>query len=150
MHWRRVAAVQDVTAMIVQGSGAAEDVLHRLAGKSSLFDALLIDRGEDWIAIFAAPLPDETGTADSILPDIPGVPLYEEAAGWWLPVGVEIAAPAHVRASLRQALAAFNDVRTPAIVVPRFACGADQSCACDLYAIVGAVPLGRYRLAAAG
>lgn len=149
MHWRRVAAVQEVTATIVHGVGVVEDVIARMALKSALFDEVTVDHGANWIVLFAASVRDENGAADAILPALDGVPLYEEAAGWWLPVGVEIAAPTHAHPSLRQALAAVHDLRGPAIVVPRFADDALSTNEADVYAIDARVPLSRYRLAAA-
>jgi hypothetical protein len=148
MHWRRVAPVQDVGAQIVIRPGAVEQVRARLAAKSLLFSELQIDHGDDWVAIFAMPLVDESGSADTILPDLGGTSLYEEAPGWWLPVGVAVAAPQHARASLRDALMAAHDVRMPVIVVPRFEGDATLSRQALLYAVENPVAVGAWRSAA--
>jgi hypothetical protein len=148
MHWRRVAPVQNVGAQIVTGRGAVEQVRERLAGKSRLFSELQIDHGDDWIAVFAVPLADESGGADTILPDLGGISLYEEAPGWWLPVGVEAGAPEHARGSLRDALLAVHDVRMPVILVPRFDGDATRSTQAALYAVGKPVPVGTWRAAA--
>ncbi|MEG3086953.1 hypothetical protein [Sphingomonas sp. PB4P5] len=149
MHWRRVAAVQEVTATIVRGVGVVEDVIAQMALKSALFDEVTVDHGANWIVLFAASVHDGNGAADAILPALDGVPLYEEAAGWWLPVGVEIAAPTHAQASLRQALAAVYALRGLAIIVPHFAEDAALTSQADLYALGARMPLSHYRLAAA-
>lgn len=148
MHWRRVAPVQDVGAQIVIGQSATERVRARLAGKSRLFADLRIDHGDDWIAIFAVLLVDESGGAGAILPDLGGLSLYEEAPGWWLPVGVEAGVPEHARGPLRNAMLALHDLRMPVIVVPRFDTEAAVSNRADLYAIGDTIALGAWQAAA--
>jgi len=146
MHWRRTASVQEVSALIAFGPGVIDRTLGSLARKSALFRDLVIDHGEDWIAIFAAPLADESGTPDRILPSVEGTALYEDAPGWWLPVGVELGVPGHARAVLRQALADHHGVRSPLIVVPRIAEASDLTDQADIYAILNPSPLEAYRL----
>lgn len=146
MHWRRTAPVQDVGALIAFGPGVTERTLAILARKSALFRELRIGHGEDWIAIFAVPLADESGRPDRILPSLNSIALYEDAPGWWLPVGVELGVPDHARAALRQSMADRHQIGTPAIVVPRIAEAADIAEQADIYAIIHARPLGDYRL----
>ena len=146
MHWRRTAPVQEVGALIAFGPGVIDRILGSLARKSALFQDLRIDHGEGWIAIFAAPLAHESGTPDRILPSMEGIPLYEDAPGWWLPVGVELGVPDHARAALRQALADHHGIRSPLIVVPRIAGESDMTDQADIYDILNPVSLGAYRL----
>jgi hypothetical protein len=150
MHWRRTAPVQEVGALIAFGPGVIDRTLGSLARKSALFRDLRIDHGEDWIAIFAAPLADESGTPagtpDRILPSVGGIPLYEDAPGWWLPVGVELGVPGHARAALRQALADHHGMTNSLIVVPRITEASDMTDQADIYAILNPVSLGAYRL----
>jgi hypothetical protein len=150
MHWRRTAPVQEVGALIAFGPGVIDRTLGSLARKSALFRDLRIDHGEDWIAIFAAPLADESGTPagtpDRILPSVEGIPLYEDAPGWWLPVGVELGVPGHARAALRQALADHHGMTNSLIVVPRITEASDMTDQADIYAILNPVSLGAYRL----
>lgn len=148
MHWRRVPPVQDVGAQIVTGPDAVMQVRARLAAKSILFSELQVDHGDDWVALFAVPLVDEAGGTDAILPDIGATPLYEEAPGWWLPVGMEIGAPEPARASLRDALMVAHHVQVPLIVVPLFDGEASLSRRADLYAIGKTMPAGEWRSAA--
>ena len=145
MHWRRTAPVQEVGALIAFGPGVIDRIFESLARKSTLFRDLRIDHGEGWIAIFAAPLEDESGASDRILPNLEGTALYEDAPGWWLPVGIELGAPGHARAALRQALANHHDLRSPLIVVPRID-ASDMTDQADIYAILNPRPLGAYRL----
>lgn len=146
MQWRRTAPVQEVGALIASGPGVIDRTLGRLARKSALFRDLRIDHGEGWIAIFAAPLEDESGASDRILPSLEGTALYEDAPGWWLPVGIELGVPGHARAALRQALAAHHDLRSRVIVVPRIEEASDTTDQADIYAILNPMPLGAYRL----
>ena len=149
MHWRHTAAMQEVGASILCGPGVVDRIMGQLRRKSNLFEDLRIDHGEDWISIFAASLAGHGAEeGEAILPDLGGIALYEEAAGWWLPVGVEIAAPRHVRGLLRQALATRHDVQPPAIVVPRFAADTRLSDSCDLYALNSPRRFADYRIAA--
>ena len=146
MHWRRTAPVQEVGALIAFGPGVIDRTLGSLARKSALFRDLRIDHGEGWIAIFAAPLADESGILDRILPSVEGTALYEDAPGWWLPVGVELDVPGHARAALRQALADHHGMRSPLIVVPRIEEAKDRTDQADIYAILNPLPLAAYRL----
>jgi hypothetical protein len=148
MHWRRIAPVQEVGAQIICGSGAVARVTERLAGKSRLFDDLRVDHGEDWIAIFAASLIAERHPPELFLPNLGGVALYEEAPGWWLPVGVEFAAPAIARGAMRDALLTAYSVRAPVILVPRFDDAATITDHADLYAIGELKPYRAWRIAA--
>ncbi len=129
--------------MIVRGPGAVEAVLRSLSEKSALFGRLGIDHGADWIAVFAAALPGEEGAGEAVLPALDGVPLYADGTGWWLPVGVEIDAPAQAHDSLRTALGAYHGLRGSAIVVPRFVGDAPSTDAADLYGLGATVPLAR-------
>ena len=146
MHWRRTAPVQEVGALIVFGPGVIDRTLESLARKSALFRDLRIDHGEGWIAIFAAPLADESGISDRILPSVEGTALYEDAPGWWLPVGVELGAPGHVRPALRQALADQHRIRSSLIVVPRIEEAKDRTDQADIYEILNPLPFAAYRL----
>lgn len=134
MHWCRTAPVQEVGALIVIGADAVDRVLDTLAFKSALFAALQVDHGADWIAIFAAPLAGPG--PERMLPRLTdAIALYEEAPGWWLPVGTELGEPAHVRSALRQALCDAHDLDPPAIVVPRFTGTATRADQADIYVV---------------
>lgn len=146
MHWRRTAPVQEVGALIAFGPGVVDRTLRDLARKSAIFGDLRVDYGEGWIAIFAAALMDESGASDRILPSVEGTALYEDAPGWWLPVGVELDVPGHARVPLRQALADHHDMRSPLIVVPRIEEATDRTDQADIYAILNPLPLAAYRL----
>lgn len=137
MHWRRTAPVQAVDALFAAGADAADRLLAGLAGKSALFGALPMARGDDWIILFAGPIPgDVADPPGRILPSLAGmVPLYEEAKGWWLPVGIELAVPVQARDAVRAALCEEHGVMPPALIVPRFDAGAETTRAIDLYLI---------------
>jgi hypothetical protein len=118
MRWRRADKVQEIGALIVTGSGAAERLAAAMAGKSHLLQALKVEHGAGWAMVLAAPL---EGESERMLPRIAGaIPLYEAAKGWWFPVGVALDVPDHLHAALLAAFAAEHRIQLPAVVVPRF------------------------------
>jgi len=136
MHWQRTAPVQPVGALFAEGEAVA-DAAAMLARKSALFRSLPMARGEDWMILFAGRVPG-AGADDpaTILPSLPGTrPLYTDAEGWWLPVGVEWQVPAQARGDMRQALVAAHGVAPPLLILPIFAEGADTARTIHLYPI---------------
>jgi hypothetical protein len=118
MRWRRADKVQEIGALIVTGSSAAERLAAAMAGKSAYFQALVVAHGAGWAAVFAAPLEGET---ERVLPRIAAAtPLYEAAKGWWFPVGTALDVPEHLLTALLAAFADHRRIVLPAIVVPRF------------------------------
>lgn len=136
MNWQRTAPVQPVGALFAEGEAAAHAVT-MLAGKSALFRSLPIARGEDWIILFAGPVPGaQADDPATILPSLPGTrPLYTDAEGWWLPVGVEWQVPVQARGDVRQALVEAHGVPPPLLILPKFAGGADTARTIHLYPI---------------
>lgn len=148
MLWRRTAPVQEVGAQIICGSDAVQKAIVRLANKSRLFDDVRIDHGDCWIAIFAAALNEQHDTSELLLPNLGGIALYEDAPGWWLPVGMEVTLPSPARTTMRNGLMSEHDVSVPLIVVPRFDDDATLCDKADIYAIGELMPYGAWRTAA--
>jgi hypothetical protein len=61
-------------------------------------------------------------------------PLYEAVPGLWLPIGVALAVPDHLRDRLTRAMCRQGQVEAPAIIVPRFGSATDTDVA-DAYVI---------------
>ena len=134
MHWRRVDPLQPVSALLAIGGDAVAEAKARLAVKSALFQSMRRVEGDGWMVLFAAQVGDDTaGETVAVLPSIPAmIPLYEDAPGWWLPVGTALAAPEPLRAELREALSQARGFRPPVVVVPRFDDAPAAHCA-DVY-----------------
>jgi hypothetical protein len=148
MHWRRIASVQLVGALLARGPGCVERTLSQLRQKSILFQSLDVESGEDWIVVFAAFLARDSEPV-RILPSLPDtIPLYEEATGWWLPVGVALGVPAHAKDALREALSADNRIVPPMIIVPRFLADAQSADQADIYTVQNPRPYGGGRMGA--
>jgi hypothetical protein len=137
MRWRRVDPVQPVAALFVSGETEVAQAEAALGTKSALFQTMKQVRGSDWLVWFATRLPSDDGVAEAILPSVPGMqPLYEDAPGWWLPVGMALDVPDTLSAELRAALCIARNVRPPFLLVPRFENGADHASEADLYELV--------------
>lgn len=134
MQWRRVDPVQHVGGLLAVGETMSANAQAQLAGKSKFFDQMLSVRGEGWIAWFAAKIMDENGQEVAILPQLSGtLPLYEEAEGWWLPVGVAFDWPEAQSRELRQALCVAHAINPPFALIPRFVDSAQVTSAADIY-----------------
>lgn len=139
MRWTRADPVQTVGGLLLRGPGAAQRLSQDMAGKPAALRALPFTHGEGWAAIFARP----DGREEPVLPRLAGaLPLYEAAAGWWLPVGWVMAAPAHVQPDLWRAMARHYGVSPPAVVAPGGE-GDDTTDLADLYLIRHLAPLAR-------
>ena len=137
MRWRRVDPVQPVAALFVSGEVAVAQAEAALATKSALFQTMKQVRGADWLVWFATRLPSDDGEAEAILPSVPGMqPLYEDAPGWWLPVGMALDVPDTLSAELRTALCVARHVKPPFLLIPRFVGRADHAETADLYVLV--------------
>lgn len=118
MHWHRVDPVQAVDALLLEGADAPVRLAALLASKPPAVRDLPVAFGEDWAAIFAQPVLDES---ERILPRITGAQaLYRAAEGWWFPVGCELAIPRHAQAELLAHFAQVRDLAPPLIAIPRF------------------------------
>jgi hypothetical protein len=134
MQWRRIDPIQPVGALFATGAETMEQAETQLASKSPLFQQLKQVRGEDWLAYFAVKIPADDGQDILALPHITVMQaLYEEATGWWLPVGTEMAVAPGLRADLRQALCAQKRLKPPFILIPRFQETDTVTCAADVY-----------------
>jgi hypothetical protein len=123
-----------VAALFVSGAAEVAQAKAALAAKSALFQTMKQVRGPDWLVWFATRVPSDDGEAEAILPSVPGMqPLYEEAPGWWLPVGIALDVPDTLFAELRAALCIARNVRPPFLLIPRFENGADHASEADLY-----------------
>ncbi|PSJ38508.1 hypothetical protein [Allosphingosinicella deserti] len=131
--------------MLATGSDARARVAACFAEKSALFHALPVGHGEDWVAIFAAPL---EGERDPVLPRLAGsIPLYRVVSGWWFPVGTRLDVPDHARAAILAELLDRHDFGLPAIVIPRM--GLDgRGREADIYCCGNPVPFSDSELAA--
>jgi len=145
MHWRRTDPVQSVGGLLVTGPGAADRLADAMIRKSALLQALPVEHGEDWAAVFAGPVGQD---ADVVLPRIDGsTPIYASGEGWWLPVGVEVDAPEPARAALWRAMGDHWGVRPPAIVVPKLTEGVIRSREADLFLVREPIPFAKTVLA---
>jgi hypothetical protein len=105
-----------------------------MAAKSPLLRSRPAQRGQNWIAIFA-----RLGSDDGEEPMLPrlddAVALYQEAPGWWLPVGLAMDVPDHARGEMRRAIGEHFGFAPPAIVAPRLLDGEVRTGGADVYLI---------------
>jgi hypothetical protein len=120
MRWALLEPVQPVSALLATGEEAPQRVAAAMTGKSALLRVLPFAYGADWAAIFATPT-DEAGVEEErLLPHLPGMmPLYEAAAGIWLPVGIAPAVPDHAKSAVLLGMLDQNEIAPPVILVPR-------------------------------
>lgn len=145
MLWKRTDPVQTVDALIAIGASVVDAMAVAMAGKPGRFRTLRVEVGDDWAALFAAPIPD---AEEAVLPHLAGTrPLYLAARDFWLPVGVAMAVPDHARDPLLRAMFDHYCVAPPAIAVPRFADGQANTREADLYLIREPIPFGQSALA---
>ena len=136
MHWRRVDAIQPASALFAQGNEIVEAAKVRLASKSALFRSLKQAEGDGWFVLFAGCIRAEDGASETILPSIPDMQaLYEDAPGWWLPVGMAMATPEPLRPELRVALCAAHSIKPPLLLIPRFADDAPTTRMVDIFVL---------------
>lgn len=152
MRWRRTDPVQTVGALIATGERAVARVAAAMAAKPAAFRALPVEHGEDWIVLFAGAVRlDDAAEPDPLLPRLAGtIALYAAGEGWWLPVGVALAAPDAMHAPLMRAMAEKSGVAAPAVIVPRLSAGVTASDEADVYPIRHPVPFDRSALRARG
>jgi hypothetical protein len=137
MQWRRIDPVQQVGALLAVGTDAVVQAENRLASKSPLFQQMKQAKGRDWLAYFAIRIPSVDGEYEFALPHIVDMqPLYEETAGWWLPVGTEMAIAETLRPELRRAICKEKKLKPPFILIPRFAPNESIAYAADVYKLV--------------
>jgi len=141
MRWARLERVQPVSALLATGADAPRRLAAAMAAKPGALRALPFAYGADWAAIFAGST-DEGQDGEALLPHLPGTtPLHEIVPGVWLPVGVGLAVPGHVRAQLLQAMLDRHALAPPAIIVPRRP--GEEDTEADVYVIGETVALDR-------